>query len=146
MRALGIISLRAGLVLFLAAQPVVFADATNEAPDFKEVYDLVRAHATGISEAELNRAAVKGLISALRPKVFLMTNSAESPPSDAPLVSKSNLFDGEIVYVRIAKVGDGLAKAVQEAYQKSGATNKEKGIVLDLRYAGGDDYAAAAAT
>jgi hypothetical protein len=31
-------------------------------PDFKEVYDLVRAHLAGMSEAQLNQAAVQPLI------------------------------------------------------------------------------------
>jgi hypothetical protein len=133
-------------LLFSAAQPIAFADTTNGAPDFKEVYDLVRAHAAGISEAELNRAALKGLISTLKPKVALVTSSAETTPVEAALVSKSSLFEGDIVYLRIGKVGEGLAQAVGEAYQKASATNKLKGIVLDLRYAKGDDYRAAADT
>jgi len=133
-------------LLFSAVQPIAFADTTNGAPDFKEVYDLVRAHAAGISEAELNRAALKGLISALKPKVALVTNNAETAPVETALVSKSNLFDGDILYLRIGKVGEGLAQAVGEAYQKGSGTNKLKGIVLDLRYAKGDDYRAAADT
>jgi C-terminal processing protease CtpA/Prc len=47
--------------------------------------------------------------------------------------------------VRVGRVGDGLAKAISAACSKSGTTNKLKGVALDLRYAGGDDYAAAAA-
>ena len=39
----------------------------------------------------------------------------------------------------------GLAGGIREAWTKPGTTNKFKGVVLDLRYAGGDDYAAAAA-
>jgi len=35
--------------------------------------------------------------------------------------------------------------AISEAYSKPGTTNKLDGVVLDLRYARGDDYAAAAA-
>ena len=132
--------------MFLAAQMSLFADTTNQAPDFKEVYDLVRAHVAGVNEAELNRAVVKGLVWALSPRISLVTNAAETNAVDAPLVSKSNLFDGDIAYVRIGRIADGLTKAVDEACQKSGATNKLKGVVLDLRYAGGDDYAVAAAT
>src|SRR5258706_16408085 len=48
--------------------------------------------------------------------------------------------------MRIGRVEDGLAKAGRDALEKFGSTNKLKGIVLDLRFAGGNDYAAAAAT
>ena len=50
------------------------------APDFKEVYESIRAHVAGLSEAELNRAAVQGLVSALGPKVTLVTNGASTKP------------------------------------------------------------------
>lgn len=140
-------------LMFLAAQPGLRAQTTNaapeatEAPDFKEVYDLVRAHLTGMSEAELNRMVVQGLVSALGPKVSLLAEAtATNAPAETPPVSKSSLFDGDIAYVRVGRVADGLAQAVGEACRKFGATNKVKGVVMDLRYARGDDYAAAAAT
>ena len=117
------------------------------APDFKEVYDLVRAHLAGMSEAQLNQAAVQALVSGLGSRVSLVTNGAVAKAqTEAPLVSKSSVFDGEIGYLRIERVGDGLASAVREACGKLAATNKLAGVILDLRYAAGDDYASAAAT
>jgi hypothetical protein len=146
MRFTGKFLIKGVSLVVLAVQPAMFADTTNGGPDFKEVYDLVRMHAAGISESELNRAALKGLISALKPKVALVTNSSESKPMEAALVSKSTLFEGDILYLRIGKVADGLTQAVGDAYQKASTTNKLKGVVLDLRYASGDDYKVAADT
>src|SRR5258708_33627455 len=40
--------------------PLSRAAATNDAPDFKEVYDLLRANLAGADEAGLNRAAGQG--------------------------------------------------------------------------------------
>jgi hypothetical protein len=122
------------------------------APDFPQVFDLLRAHLEGFSEAELNRAAVDGLVTALSPKVALVSTEAdanaggEKGPGEKLLVSKSGLFDGEIGYVRISRVEEGLAQAVRDACAKAAGTNALKGVVLDLRYAGGDNYAAAADT
>jgi C-terminal processing protease CtpA/Prc len=62
------------------------------------------------------------------------------------LVTKSSLFDGPILYVRVGRVGEGLDKAVRQAWQEVGDTNKLTGIVMDLRYADGTNYAAAADT
>lgn len=146
----GTISLLAGLLVALAGQPSSRAQSKAEAdgaPDFKEVYESIRAHAAGLTETELNRAAVQGLVAALGPKVTLVTNGSPAKPLvEAPLVSRSHLMEGEMAYVRVEKVGEELAKAVSEAWQTLGRTNKAKGLVLDLRYARGDDYAAAAAT
>jgi C-terminal processing protease CtpA/Prc len=61
-------------------------------------------------------------------------------------VSKTSLFDGPIAYVRVTGVADGLDKAVREAWDSLGKTNQLAGFIVDLRYAGGTDYAAAVAT
>ena len=117
-----------------------------QAPEFKEVYDLIRAHLAGMSEGQLNQAAVSALVSGLAPRVSLVTNAAAASVAGAtPLVIKSSMYDGDILYVRVGRVGDGLAQAISAACSKPGTTNKLKGVALDLRYAGGDDYAAAAA-
>ena len=125
--------------------PGFAAESDAPAPDFKEVYDLIRAHLGGTSEADLNRTAVRALVSALSPKVTLAGGTAGAGLAEGPLVSKSSLFEGEIAYVRVGRVAEGLAKALREACEKLGATNHLRGVVLDLRYTGGEDYAAAAA-
>jgi hypothetical protein len=148
------IGIRSFLTIWLVlagAQPgLLWAQAKTEeaaGPDFKEIYDLVHAHLAGMSEAQLNQVAVRALVTGLGPRVSLVTNGAVAKPqADAPLVSKSSVFDGDIAYVRVERVGEGLAKAVREACKKLGETNKLAGVILDLRYAAGDDYASAAAT
>ena len=142
----GIIAGLTGLGLFFGGMKHSIADtAANEGPDFKEVYDLIRQHVAGMSETELNRAAVQGLVNALGPKVMLVTNEAsETANSELPTI-RSNLFEGEIVYLRIKRVANGLDKEIRDVCQPSNGTNKFKGLVLDLRYATGDDYLAAAA-
>jgi C-terminal processing protease CtpA/Prc len=118
--------------------------ATNLAPDFKEVYELIRQHVAGLSEAELNRAAVVGLVNALGPKVTLVTNETAESNGESATV-RSNLFEGDIAYLRIGRVADGLDQQIRRVCRPLDGTNKFKGLVLDLRYSGGDDYLAAAA-
>jgi hypothetical protein len=127
-----------------AAQVSVPAQTNETAPNFQEVYDLIRQHATGVSEAELNRAAVEGMVTALGPKVSLVTNNSPAATEHQSL-TQSTLFEGDIAYLRIARVEEGLAKAVRDAYGQLTSSNKVSGIVLDLRYADGSGYAAAAA-
>ena len=120
-----------------AVAPNAFA-ATNTPPDFKEVYDLLESHLAGTNEKELNRAAVSGLISQLYPRVSIVTNDAKKS-SNQKLVSKTSLFEGPIGYIRIARVGEGLAKNIQSGYHELNTTNKLKGLVFDLRFANGND-------
>jgi len=138
----------AGLLLVVAFPSSSLADAKEEAPDFKEVFELVKSHVSGLSEEELNRAAVQGLLSALGPKVWLVTNgtSGKSAAAETHPLMASSVYDGEIGYLRVGRVDDGLPKAIQDSCKGLSTTNKLKGLVLDLRYAAGDSFAAAAAT
>src|ERR1019366_7404674 len=70
-----------------------------QAPEFKEVYDLIRAHLAGMSEGQLNQAAVSALVSGLAPRVSLVTNAAAATPAGGgPLGVKSGGFEGGILY------------------------------------------------
>jgi hypothetical protein len=135
------------LLLAVTTHRSAAAATTNVTPDFQEVYDLIRAHAAGVSDADLKQAAVQGLITTLAPKVALApaagpaTDTAEPAP-----VAKTDLLEGEIAYVRVGRVTAALPGQLSRAWKDWSATNRLKGLVLDLRYARGDDYAAAAAT
>jgi hypothetical protein len=132
------------LLLLFVCGGVFFRTAASE-PSFNEIYDLIRTNSV-LSESQLNRAAIEGLLNELRPKAVLVTNSDEPrATADAPFVTKSFILDGEIGYLRIVSVADGLADQVRSAWQKLGATNKLKGAIVDLRFADGTDYSAAAA-
>jgi C-terminal processing protease CtpA/Prc len=58
-------------------------------------------------------------------------------------VSSTALFDESYGYIRIGNVGPKLPEEFRLGLQKLSATNQLKGLVLDLRYANGTDYAAA---
>ena len=118
------LSLLAVLALLATGKPALGAEAKAEAttaPDFQEVYDLVRAHLAGMSEAQLNQTAVQALITGLGPRVSLVTNGAVAKARpDAQPVGRSSLFEGGIAYLRIERVGDGLAGAVRDACWPAG--------------------------
>lgn len=142
---------RSRIGIFLAALFALVGEvpthaASTNAPDFQEVYDLIRQHASGLSTDELNRAAVQGLVNALGSRVSLGTNNAPSDSGDKKPVAETILFDGNIAYLRITRVTDGLAQAISGSLDQIKATNKVSGIVLDVRYADGSDYKAATET
>jgi C-terminal processing protease CtpA/Prc len=143
--------IRIGRSTVFASLAVVFplllglsSHAQSPASDFKEVYDLVREHLTGVNEKELNRIAVDAFVAALNSKVSLSDDSPSATNTSVVLVSKSVLFEGGIGYFRVKRVEEGLDKRLTDAYQKL-ATNNLNGMVLDLRYATGQNYPAAAA-
>jgi C-terminal processing protease CtpA/Prc len=114
-------------------------------PDFKEVYELLRSNAGSLTEGELNRAAVEGLLAKLNSRAWLIDPSkATAPDTNAAPVSSTALFDENYGYVRIGRISNRLPEEFSSSLEKLAATNKVKGLVIDLRYATGNDYDAAA--
>lgn len=141
--------IRSGLKCFalaalLAFVPDLRSATTNAAPDFREVYQLVRSNLAGVTDADLDRAAVNGLLAGLDGKV-LLEGGASNPATNLVPVSRVRVLDKNIGYVRISRVSDGLPSELASALRGLNSTNELKGLVLDLRYALGSDFAAAAA-
>jgi hypothetical protein len=135
-------------ILFCLAACAGWAAPANDPPQFDEVYQLLRAHLDGTSEADLNRAAVDGLLAQLKSSAMLIgpAPAGEAAPADSAL-GNSIIYDDSYAYFRVLKVETNLARELTSSYREMAATNKSKikGVVLDLRFAGGADFAAAAA-
>ena len=134
------------LAVFILAGATSMVRSAETPPDFKEVYDLLKANLAGADEAQLNRAAALGLIAKLEPRVKLVSgDDASEPGTNQPLVVRAAVLDGAFAYLRVRGFAPGLELQFNEAYQRLAASNRLKGVVVDLRFAGGTDYAAAAA-
>jgi carboxyl-terminal processing protease len=128
---------------FFAAVGVSYATPETAVPNFQEVYQAISTNLGIITSNELDRAAVEGLIDQLAPRVTLASQT--NATGRAPL-AQTRLFDQGFAYFRVASVNSKLPEAFRAAYQSIAVTNgsKIKGLVLDLRFARGTDYNAAA--
>lgn len=133
-----------GLTLFLGITTVIAADPN--VPDFKEVWDVLRENLKDLPEGELSKAAARGLIKELSPRVQLVTNTTENADAKVAGVSRKEVFQERFAFVRIGQVSSNLGSEFAEAWKSIASTNKVRGLVLDLRYAGGLAYQAAAET
>lgn len=133
------------LAVALLAANLARAQETSAAPDFKEVFDLVRAHLPGVTESELNRVAVEGLLARLEGRVQLAGAADGSAETNAPVLAEARVLEKDVAWFRVARVAEGMAKELADLLTQWSASNRLAGVVLDLRYAGGEDYAAAAA-
>jgi C-terminal processing protease CtpA/Prc len=88
-----------------------------------------------------------GFLAQLQSRVSLTTNgSTQTESSAVPILSKTAVLDGAYALLRVGRVDAGLAKEMSAAFDRLRSTNKLKGVVVDLRFAIGQDYAAAAQT
>src|SRR5258706_14091803 len=111
----GIVSTLTGVLAGFALITASRAAAPADAPDFKEVYDLIRAHVAGVSQPQLDRAAVQALVAALAPRVMLVGEDNEmNTDSNALAVSKIGVYESEIAYLRVGRVAKALPEAVRK--------------------------------
>ena len=122
----------------------VSGTAAEQGLDFKEVYELLRENLAGADEAALDQAAAQGLIAKLYPKVALVTNGNSSVTNPSPTI-KTAVFDSAYGYLRVGQIGAGSEEQLESAYKELIAGNRLKGLVVDLLFSGGHEYAEAAA-
>lgn len=139
------------LALAIGLTAAIYLAAGNSAradePSFDEIYNLIRTNLAGVSAMDLDHAALRGLLEELQGQVTLLTNSTAAAESDtnSPLIGASRVFDDSFAYLQLSRVEEGAASAVTNTLHTLAATNKLKGLVLDLRFARGQDYGAAVA-
>jgi len=130
--------------LMLTALDVALPSRADEPIDFQELFDVLKANLAGVKESELNQAAALGLVKQLGPQVSLV--SGTSPGAGEPAFSlpfSACVLDGAFAYLRVGPIGPGVDKVFADSLEALRTTNRLKGLVLDLRFSGGHDYAAA---
>ncbi len=117
--------------------------AANVGPHFDEIHELLRKNLTGVTDAELEQAAIQGLINQLHPLVSVVTNAG--PATNTTPLATTSVLEGSYGYIRFNHIVQDADKEFTAALKRIASTNRLKGLVLDLRFTEGDNYAAAAA-
>ncbi len=119
--------------------------AADEKPlDFNEVFNLIRTNITDVSESELKQSAAFGLISQLGSRVQLVSTNAEPAAQPPDAITRRSVFEGQLGYIRVRSVDKRLPSDFRQSLTQLVQSNSLKGLILDLRYAEGTNYQAAA--
>jgi hypothetical protein len=111
-------------------------------PPVEEVVAVIRTNLADVPDDKLNAAAVEGVLAALAPDVLPAGAETNAP---GPLLARTSVFPGGLALLRVGRVAPGLDAALADALAGLARTNGLRGLVLDARFAAGDDLAAAAA-
>lgn len=132
------------LACFLLAPWLGVAAEPQVLPPFKELFSLIESNLAGVLAAELDQAAARGLIEQLDGRVIVV--SGDPAPTNAPGgLTRTNVYDSAYGYLRFGRIDDSVAEQFKGGWQTLRASNELKGLVIDLRFARGTNYAAAMA-
>jgi C-terminal processing protease CtpA/Prc len=143
------------MICLLLAVRVHAGSGTNELHEASEVIDALKVHYVDREKLDaklLNDATVTGILNVLGQGAQLL--SADQVASNATAavpatklrepLARAEIIEPSIGYIRIADVTDETVAAL-DAELKRFSAGKADGYVLDLRFADGTNYAAAAA-
>jgi hypothetical protein len=103
-------------------------------PDLQAVITLLKGNFTNpdeITDTELNRATVEGLIMRL-PRGVMLLPAKENAPAETPTVFYSEIIGGHIGYVRVGSLNAANLQALDKSIANFAAKNVNA-LVLDLR-------------
>ena len=112
--------------------------------NFQEVYQLIRTNISDLSESELSHSAAMGLIKEMGTRVQIVTTNTEAATQPPDAISKRAVFEDHFGYIRVKSVDERLPSDFQKSLTQLIDSNELRGIVVDLRYARGTNYQAAA--
>jgi Peptidase family S41 len=103
-------------------------------PDLQAVITLLKSNFTNpdaITDTELNRATVEGLIMRL-PRGVMLLPAKENAPAEAPTVFYSEIIGGHIGYVRVGSLTAANLQALDKSVANFAAKNVNA-LIVDLR-------------
>lgn len=137
MKALGI---RTAILALLAAfAGMGWSNSPRQVTQFEEIYQLVRTNLVGLDLDQFEKEVIRGLLRRTDGNAELVRRKSQQ----VELTEPSKVFEQSFGYLRIRNVEAGLAEAIRVGFQELQPKGDLGGLMLDLRFATGRDYAAA---
>lgn len=125
--------------VWLGLSPTVRA----ELPPLAEVVPLLKAHLPGLTAEQLEAGDVESLLGRLSSRVRLLEDYEEPALETAPLTA-GRLIEERYAYLRLSEVArTAFAQTLDQLTELRAGRAEVAGVVLDLRFAGGRDFAVA---
>lgn len=108
-------------------------------PRLPEILEAIRKNLPSISEEDLDRAALQGILTEFQSQLELVSARSASPVGNAsPALTR--YYESSIGYIAAPLLDDSASEILKEAYNRLKSENILRGLVLDLRHVSGNNY------
>src|SRR4051812_29237319 len=80
------------------------AEDNKASLNFQEIFGLISSNLSGLTPADIEKAAATGLISQLGGRVELVVENSGATTSSSLLLSRTNIYEGAYGYFRVGRV------------------------------------------
>lgn len=129
-------------VVFLIVLSAFTTFAAEQTPKLNEVVDLIKSKLSIVKPEQIEQAALEGILNKYSNLVQIV--SAEKPSSPINPIKKTVILETNYAYFHIQHVSGNLSGEFQKAFSELEKSNTIKGIIIDLRFASGNDYSVCA--
>ena len=108
-------------------------------PRLSEILEAIRKNLPSISEEDLDRASLQGILTEFQSQLELV--SARGAPSAAKASpALTRYYESSIGYIAAPLLDASASEILREAYSRLKSENILRGLVLDLRHVSGNNY------
>lgn len=127
-------------IAFLLILLAFNVSSAEQKPKLNEVVDLLKSKLTVVKPEQIEEAALDGILSKFSNLVEIVYD--EKPSRTVEPIRKSVILETNFAYFHIQQVGPKLASQFKTALGELEKSNVIKGVIIDLRFASGNDYSA----
>ncbi|MCX7825903.1 MAG: S41 family peptidase [Verrucomicrobiae bacterium] len=145
MRILASLLAAMGVLLAQEGAPRPAAPVTLDMTNLSAVVSVLREHyvePSALADRQVNAAAVRGVLNHLGAGAKIV-EAKPARKTITPEIAKTEMLGDDILYIRLGRLSKDTAAAL-DGEMKARPRDKLHGIILDLRFVGGGDFADAA--
>ena len=141
-------SFSATVMLCLGALTSPWGQAQNSDADalsplqLPEIIKVIRQHLPAISQADLDRAALQGILTEFQSQLEVVSAASDDSPATAtsPPPALTRLYESSLGYLALPLMDASAPLSVKTGYSQLVNEHIVKGLVIDLRHVSGSGY------
>ena len=126
---------------FVLSPGVSAEESSGSFPSLPEIVTAIRENLPSISQADLDRAALQGILTEFQTQVDLAgsLSPSEAEPTEESL-ALTRYYENAAGYVAVPTIEPAAAQSIENAVKQLDGEHILQGLVLDLRHVSGASY------
>jgi C-terminal processing protease CtpA/Prc len=119
------------------------AEGTDSLPQLPEIIEVIREHLPQITQEDLDRAALQGILTEFQSQLEIVANQTDVPTEAEESPSAlTHFYESSVGYLAAPMIDPTAFDSIQQGFTQLDSKNILQGFILDLRHVSGSHYKA----